>query len=226
MPGSGRPREELFSLTGTPKGSGKGAPNPPIPKCARQLAITRPKGQLPSAMKPTFFTLFVTAAALTMSTTAKAELKVGDSAPIVTGITETGQKLNFGDVYAKQTYTLVYFFPKADTPGCTAQGCSLRDAYEDLTKKGVVVLGVSLDQADAQKAFKEKYHFPFTLIADPDQTVINAFGVTVKSVPMMGHFASREAFLIKDGKIVWADYSAKTSKQAEDVLKVIAGQSS
>ena len=176
-------------------------------------------------MKPKLFTLFVLSTALAMSNTAKAELKVGDKAPEVTGVTETGQKLNLRDVYSKQPYTLVYFFPKADTPGCTAQGCSLRDAYEDLTKKGVAVIGVSLDQADAQKAFKEKYHFPFTLIADPDQNVVNAFGVTVKSVPLVGHFASREAFLIRDGRIIWADYSAKTSKQAEDVLKVIAGQS-
>lgn len=177
-------------------------------------------------MKSTLLTLFVFTLALIMSTNAKAELQVGDSAPAVTGVTETGTKLNLGDVYPKQAYTLVYFFPKADTPGCTAQGCSLRDAYEDLTKKGVAVIGVSLDQADAQKAFKEKYHFPFTLIADPDQAVVKAFGVKVKSVIGFGSFASREAFLIKGGKVIWADYSAKTSKQAEDVLKVIATQGS
>ncbi len=175
-------------------------------------------------MKTRILALLILPVTLAMSNTAKAELKVGDKAPEVTGITETGQKLNLGDVYAKQAYTLVYFFPKADTPGCTAQGCSLRDAYEDLTKNGVTVIGVSLDHADAQKAFKDKYHFPFTLMADPDQTIVNAFGVAVKDVPMMGHFASREAFLIKGGKIVWADYKAKTSKQAEDVLKVVADQ--
>ena len=121
-------------------------------------------------MKMKLSPLLILPLTLAMSNTAKAELKVGDNAPAVTGITETGDKLNLGDVYAKQPYTLVYFFPKADTPGCTAQGCSLRDAYEDLTKKGVAVIGVSLDQAEAQKAFKEKFHFPFTLIADPDQT--------------------------------------------------------
>ena len=217
--------EELFSLTGPQKGSGKGGLIPPIPKCGQSLAINARSPQLAGVMKSTLSTLFAFAFALAMSSTAKAELKVGDSAPSVTGVTETGQKLNLGDVYPKQAYTLVYFFPKADTPGCTAQGCSLRDAYEELTKKGVVVIGVSLDQADAQKAFKEKYHFPFTLIADPDQTVVNAFGVKVKSVIGFGSFASREAFLIKGGKIVWADYSAKTSKQAEDVLKVIAAGS-
>jgi peroxiredoxin Q/BCP len=175
-------------------------------------------------VKPSFIPFLALSTALAMSNTARAELQVGDRAPEVTGVTEAGQKLNLADVYSRQPYTLVYFFPKADTPGCTAQGCSLRDAYESLTQKGVAVIGVSLDQVGAQKAFKEKYHFPFTLIADPDKTVVGAFGVTVKSVPLIGQIAVREAFLIKGGKIVWADYHAKTSKQAEDVLAVIAAQ--
>ncbi|HKB90448.1 MAG TPA: peroxiredoxin [Opitutaceae bacterium] len=142
-------------------------------------------------------------------------LAVGDKAPEVTAPTETGDKLAFADVY-KKGYTLVYFFPKADTPGCTAQGCSLRDAYEDLQKQGVTVIGVSTDTVDAQKAFKEKYHFPFTLIADHDKVVVQAFGVPTN----MG-FAKRQAFLIKDGKVVWRDLSASTKEQANDVLKVL-----
>jgi peroxiredoxin Q/BCP len=172
-------------------------------------------------MKPKLLPLLAAVASLLMFNSAKAELQVGDKAPAVSGVTETGATLNFADVYAKQPYTLVYFYPKADTSGCTAQGCSLRDAYDELTKKGVAVIGVSLDQVEAQKAFKDKNHFQFTLIADPDQKVTGAFGVHVKDVPLVGHFANREAFLIKDGQIVWADYKASTSKQAEDVLKVI-----
>jgi peroxiredoxin Q/BCP len=146
-------------------------------------------------------------------------LKVGDKAPDVTGTTETGAALNFADVYKAQTYTLVYFFPKADTAGCTAQGCSLRDAYADLAAKGVAVLGVSHDDVAAQKAFKEKYDFPFTLIADPDLVVVKAFGVP--TYPMT-HLAKRQAYLIRGGKVVWADYKARTKEQADDVLKVIA----
>jgi peroxiredoxin Q/BCP len=198
----------------------------------RRFSNSRACLQNPSAgisfafpMKKTLLPLLLLSTALAMSNTAKAELNVGDKAPEVTGVTETGEKLNLADVYSKQPYTLVYFYPKADTPGCTAQGCSLRDAYESLTKQGVAVIGVSLDQVDAQKAFKEKYHFPFTLIADPDKTVVGAFGVTVKTVPLVGQFATREAFLIKDGKIVWADHQVKVPKtQAEDVLKVISDQ--
>ncbi len=146
-------------------------------------------------------------------------LKVGDAAPAVSGVTETGEKLNFAEVYQKG-YTLVYFYPKADTRGCTDQGCSLRDAYEELTKQGVTVIGVSHDAPAAQKAFKEKYHFPFTLIADEDEAVSKAFGVP--DIPATS-LASRQAYLIdKAGKIVWADYKAKTKEQAADVLKVMA----
>src|SRR5665213_2965866 len=109
---------------------------------------------------------------LAMASSAKADpLKVGDKAPEVTGTTETGAKLNLADVYNKQPYTLVYFYPRAGTPGCTKQGCSLRDAYEQLTQKGVAVVGVSTDTVAAQAKFKDDQHFPFTLIADTDQTV-------------------------------------------------------
>ncbi|QYM79157.1 peroxiredoxin [Horticoccus luteus] len=159
--------------------------------------------------------------AMIFSSAHAAPAKVGDPAPDVTGTTETGASLDFATVYKQQPYTLVYFFPKADTAGCTAQGCSLRDAYEKLTKKGVAVIGVSHDDVAAQKAFKDKNHFPFTLIADPDNTVIKAFGVPTYPMSAM---AKRQAYLIKDGKIVWADYSASTDRQAADVLKVIDAQ--
>ena len=153
-----------------------------------------------------------------------APLKVGDKAPEVTGVTETGERLNLADVYKRQRYTLVYFFPKADTPGCTAQGCSLRDAYAELQAKGVAVVGVSLDRVEAQRKFKDKFHFPFTLIADPDKTVVNAFGVPLRTVPGFGSFATRQAYLIENGTVVWADYKASTKEQAADVLKVIAAR--
>jgi peroxiredoxin Q/BCP len=149
-------------------------------------------------------------------------LKVGDTAPAVTGITDTGARLNLGDVYGKQTYTLVYFYPRAGTSGCTKQGCSLRDSYDELTQKGVAVIGVSTDTVEAQAKFKSDQHFPFTLIADTDQTVIGAFGVPTHQVPVIGTIATRQAYLIKDGKVVWCDYKAKTTGQAADVLKVLA----
>ncbi len=160
------------------------------------------------------------AAFFTMSLFSSAQpLAVGADAPNVTAPTETGAPIALADVYAKQPYTLVYFYPKADTPGCTAQGCSLRDAFEDLTDKGVNVIGVSTDRPEAQAKFKAKYNLPFTLIADHDKRVVEAFGV-----PTTMGFAKRSAFLIKDGKIIWADYSASTNQQAADVLKAIAAR--
>lgn len=151
-------------------------------------------------------------------------LKVGDPAPAVSAVTETGEKISLADVYKRQPYTLVYFYPKAGTSGCTAQGCSLRDAYEQLTAQGVAVLGVSLDDVAAQKKFKAENHFPFTLLADPDKTVVTAFGVPTMKVPAMGELAQRQAFLIQDGRIVWADYKASTKEQAADVLRVLASR--
>jgi peroxiredoxin Q/BCP len=170
----------------------------------------------------TFFGLLTIMGILTLFTTARADpLAVGAQAPAVTGVTDTGAKLDLGEVY-KKGYTLVYFFPKADTPGCTAEGCSLRDSFQDLSDRGVTVIGVSTDDVAAQQAFKEKYHFPFTLLADHDRAVITAFGVPVHDVPAMGSFAARQSFLIdKNGKIVWRDLKASTKEQAADVLKAL-----
>jgi thioredoxin-dependent peroxiredoxin len=194
-----------------PKSAGVADPARPFAKCAA-LVIDCPAMKLRLCTLVAFFTMF--------SAFASADpLKVGDPAPAVAGTTETGATLNLADAYAKQPYTLVYFFPKADTPGCTKQGCSLRDAYEQLTQQGVAVIGVSADGVAAQQAFKEKFHFPFTLLADPDKKVIEAFGV-----PTTMGLAKRQAFLIKSGKIVWADYKASTDKQAADVLAVLATQ--
>lgn len=173
-------------------------------------------------MKVTHALLALTSAMFLFSKASAEPLKVGDAAPAVTAVTDAGEKIALADVYKKQPYTLVYFYPKADTPGCTKQGCSLRDGYEALTKKGVAVLGVSHDDVAAQKAFKDKYHLPFTLLADTDKTVINAFGVPTRVVPLMGEFASRSAYLIKDGKIVYTDYKGTTDKQAEAILAELA----
>ncbi len=143
------------------------------------------------------------------------ELVIGAKAPQVVSVDHDGKKVDLG-AEAKEGYTLVYFYPKADTPGCTAQACSLRDHFADLTSKGVKVFGVSTDSPADQKKFKEKYRLPFSLIADEKKEVLKAFGVS----STMG-FASRQAFLMKDAKVVWLDHSASTKQQAEDVLKFL-----
>ncbi|MGJ8725075.1 MAG: peroxiredoxin [Roseibacillus sp.] len=117
---------------------------------------------------------------------------------------------------AKEGWVLVYFYPKADTPGCTKQACSLRDAYVQLTDQGVKVYGVSTDSVEAQKKFAEKYQLPFELLADKGKKLVTAFGV-----PAGMGFAKRQAYLFKDGTLVWRDLKASTEKQATDVLAVI-----
>jgi len=140
-------------------------------------------------------------------------VNVGAAAPIASALDHTGTTVNLSEIYAAQHYTLVYFYPRADTPGCTAQGCSLRDAYATLTEKGVAVVGVSTDSVQAQAAFRDKYSLPFTLLADTEKVVLKAFGVG----STFG-FSSRQAFLIKDGKIIYADHKGSTKSQADDVI--------
>ncbi|MDB6137542.1 MAG: peroxiredoxin [Verrucomicrobiaceae bacterium] len=139
------------------------------------------------------------------------------AAPAVTSIDQDGKAINFGDYY-KKGITVVYFYPKADTPGCTKQGCSLRDAHADLTAKGVQVLGVSVDKPEANKKFQDKFHLPFPLVCDTDGKVLEAFKVS--KIPLIG-LASRQCFVIKDGKVVWHDAKASTDKQADDIKEVL-----
>jgi peroxiredoxin Q/BCP len=141
-------------------------------------------------------------------------LAVGAAAPEVTGVDQNGDPVKLKEYYAKGP-VLVYFYPKADTPGCTKQACSIRDDWSKLKDKGVQVLGVSEDKPEAQKKFKEKYNLPFTLIADSDGKVANAFGVPVNVMGM----TARQSFLIKDGKVAWNMLKASTSGHAADVLK-------
>ncbi|HRH95545.1 MAG TPA: peroxiredoxin [Prosthecobacter sp.] len=145
--------------------------------------------------------------------------KVSYDAPAVSGINQDGTTVNFADVYKKGP-TVVFFYPKADTPGCTKQACSLRDAFADLSKEGVQVFGVSFDKADAQKAFKDKFTLPYDLIADPEGKIVAAFKVEKMARGLLS-LAKRSCFLIKDGKVVWQDYAAATDQQAADIKRVL-----
>jgi thioredoxin-dependent peroxiredoxin len=148
------------------------------------------------------------------------KLKIGDPIPPVTANDQDGKPINLAEA-GSSGYTLIYFYPKAMTPGCTAQACSLRDAYTDLQNKGVKVFGVSLDTVDSQKKFSEKEHLPFILLSDREKKITSAFGVPL----LLNGFAARQAYLFKDGKLVWMDTHASTDKQASDVLAVLAQQS-
>jgi peroxiredoxin Q/BCP len=145
-------------------------------------------------------------------------LAVGAAAPDITAVDENGKPVKFSDVYAKGELTLVYFYPKANTGGCTAEACSLRDAIVDLKKIGITVIGVSHDKPADQLSFKTKFNLPFTLIADSDGKVIEAFGVPTYP----GGLSHRQSFIVKDGKIVWRSLDAKTAQHAQEVKDAVA----
>ncbi len=145
-------------------------------------------------------------------------VKVGDPVPVVSCADQDGKTVELAKVSAKGL-ALIYFYPKADTPGCTSQGCSLRDNWEELSRRGVAVYGVSVDTPADQKAFKDKYRLPFTLLADKDKVVTKAFQEPSLSASI--GYAKRQAYLFEDGRCIMADYSAPTSGQAAAVLKFL-----
>lgn len=140
-------------------------------------------------------------------------IETGAPAPLISAPDQDGKEVQFGDVYSKGI-TLVYFYPKAGTPGCTAQACSLRDAFASLHGENLQILGVSRDTPEAQKKFQQSNHIPFTLIADGDGVVAKAFGVPgFMGLPV----SSRQSFIIKDGKVAWVSLHAKTKDHAAEV---------
>tara|TARA_R110002050_G_scaffold296426_1_gene456382 strand:+ start:30397 stop:30849 length:453 start_codon:yes stop_codon:yes gene_type:complete len=102
-------------------------------------------------------------------------LKQGDAVPDFVVNDEQGNAISLSDFKGKKL--IVFFYPKASTPGCTAEACNLRDNYEVLKTKGYELIGVSADSEKRQANFKNKYEFPFPLLADENKVVINAFGV-------------------------------------------------
>ena len=103
------------------------------------------------------------------------KLTIGCKIPSITSSDQNGKEINLSQFNGKKL--VVYFYPKDDTPGCTAQACSLRDRFELLVEKEIVILGVSADSAQAHTKFIEKYKLPFSLLADTEKEIIKAFGV-------------------------------------------------
>ncbi|TDW99489.1 thioredoxin-dependent thiol peroxidase [Dinghuibacter silviterrae] len=129
-------------------------------------------------------------------------LKEGDAAPAFTAKDQNGKTVSLSDYRGQKV--ILYFYPKDDTPGCTAQACNLRDNYALLKKKGYVVLGVSTDSEKSHKKFEEKFDLPFTLVADPDQVIVNAYGVWGEKQMFGKKYMGtiRETFLIDEKGII------------------------
>lgn len=133
---------------------------------------------------------------------AQPPLKVGDTAPDFASTDQDGKAVKLSNYKGKKV--VLYFYPKDDTPGCTAQACNLRDNYTQLQDAGYVVLGVSGDDEASHKAFQEKYALPFTLVADVDKSINKKYGVWIEKekegVKYMG--TARTTFILDEqGKI-------------------------
>jgi len=149
-------------------------------------------------------------------------LKQGDAVPYFTAKDEQGNTISLSDYKGKKL--VVFFYPKASTPGCTVEACNLRDNYKALQAQGYELLGVSADSAKRQSNFKNKYEFPFPLLADEDKTVINAFGVWGPKKFMGREYDGihRMTFLIDDNGLVERVISkVKTKEHAAQILEEI-----
>jgi peroxiredoxin Q/BCP len=146
-------------------------------------------------------------------------LKEGDQAPDIELQTETGEAFRLSDLKGKRV--VLYFYPKADTPGCTVEACEFRDGIKAFAKRGVSIVGVSPDKSAAQAKFKDKYTLPFTLLADPDKAAAQAFGVW-KEKNMYGRKVmgiERSTFVIgPDGKIEKVYSKVRAAGHAAEVL--------
>ena len=146
-------------------------------------------------------------------------VNINDKAPEFTLPDQNGKEISLKDFRGK--YVVLYFYPRADTPGCTVEACDFRDSYRKIQNSGAVILGISPDQPKAQKKFEEKYSLPFTLLGDADKKVGNAFGV-IQEKNMYGKKVMgvvRTTFIIgPDGKIKHIFQKVKPEGHAEEVL--------
>ncbi len=147
-------------------------------------------------------------------------LKKGDKAPAFSGKDQDGNIHSLADYKGKKL--VVFFYPKANTPGCTAEACDLRDNYSRFEANNYALLGVSADNAKAQSNFKNKFDFPFPLLADEDKSVINAFGVWGPKKFMGKEYDGihRTTFVIDENGVIEDVISeVKTKAHANQILK-------
>ena len=147
-------------------------------------------------------------------------IKVGDQIPAVLGIDQNGREIKADDLKGRKT--ILYFYPKDNTPGCTKQACGFSERYPQFTEKGAVILGVSKDSVASHKKFEEKYGLAFTLLADPERKVIEAYDVwkEKKNYGKVSMGVVRTTYLIDEkGIIIKANDKVKAADDPENVLK-------
>ena len=146
-------------------------------------------------------------------------LKEGDKAPTFSAEDQDGNTVKLEDFKGKKL--VLFFYPKASTPGCTAEACNLRDNWQSFQNKGYAIVGVSADSKKRQQNFKNKYELPFPLLADEDKEVINAYGVWGPKKFMGKEYEgiNRTTFIIdEEGKIEEVISKVKTKEHAAQIL--------
>jgi peroxiredoxin Q/BCP len=154
-------------------------------------------------------------------------MEIGDKAAEFRSVDQNGAKIALKDFKGK--WVVLYFYPRADTPGCTVEACGFRDSFKKIEKRHAVVLGVSPDGPKAQKKFEQKYDLPFRLVADENKAICNAYGVfqekNMYGKKVMG--VVRTTFVIgPDGRIKHIFSKVKPEGHAEEVLAHLEGQAS
>jgi len=151
-----------------------------------------------------------------------ATLATGDKAPDFTAKDQNGQTVSLSDFKGKTV--ILYFYPKDDTPGCTAEACDFRDNYQSLIGKGYQVIGVSTDDEKSHKKFETKYSLPFPLIADEDKSIVEAYGVWAEKNNYGKKYMGtvRTTFIIDaDGIISYVISKVDTKNSSQQVLDLV-----
>jgi thioredoxin-dependent peroxiredoxin len=170
-------------------------------------------------MKINLLATFNAVVLFAVSTFAAEMPKVGDTAPLFVGQDQDGKTVKLADLIGKKI-VLLYFYPKDFTGSCTKEACGFRDRMGELKMDNVEVIGVSFDSAERHKKFIEKYNLNFTLLADPDGKIINAYGVKLLRLKI----ADRVSFLINlDGKIVHVTDAMNPQTHFDEMKAAIAG---
>jgi len=152
----------------------------------------------------------------------ESKLKEGDLAPDFKASTNTGEEVSLSGLKGK--HVVLYFYPKDDTPGCTKEACAFRDHFATFKKKGVVVLGVSVDPVKSHQKFVDKYKLPFALLSDEDKKIVNAFGVWGEKTFMGRKYlgTNRVTFWIgPDGRVKKIWWKVKPEEHAAEVLAAL-----
>lgn len=151
-------------------------------------------------------------------------LRPGNPAPEFTAVDDQGATVKLSDFRGRPV--VLFFYPKDNTPGCTAEACGFRDHHAELEAAGAVVLGISLDSVASHQRFRDRHGLPFRLLSDPDRTIAEAYGV-LRSIKLLGPvfaWADRTTFVIDpEGRIQAVIRGIRPDRHPEEALRVLTG---